>query len=373
MQKNDSILFSQGHIGKLTIKNRYIVAPMTRISADEDGKANARMKTYYERFAKGGFGAVITEGIYFDDQYSQGYFNQPGIESEEHIQAWKHIVQSVQTQGTIIIAQLMHAGGQSQGNRFQDETIAPSAVAPKGEQLSFYNGSGPFQTPKAMTQQDITQVKNAFVHAATSAQKAGFDGVEIHGANGYLLDQFLTDYLNKREDRYGGSIEKGLTFMTEIIEAVREKVGEDFIVGIRISQGKVADSTYKWPGGEKTAQSVFSILGKTSLSYIHVTENDATAPGFEDGSKTFTQVAKEYSLLPVIANGGLGDLVKASHLLENKYADFVSIGTSALANPDLPNRILYAEKLNDFNPNEILMPIAKIKDSELAAEVLSHK
>ncbi|CDQ20804.1 NADH oxidase [Halobacillus karajensis] len=367
---NQEKLFSNTRLKNKTFKNRCVVAPMTRISAEEDGRANETMKKYYERYAKGGFSAIITEGIYLDERYSQGYNDQPGLVREDHVQAWKPVVDAVHKHDSLILAQLMHAGGQSQGNAYTNETISPSDIPPKGEQLGFYGGSGPFQTPKAMTEQDIEQVKDAFAQSAIRAKEAGFDGIEIHGANGYLLDQFLTDYLNRREDPYGGSKENRLQIILESIQNIREAVGSDYIVGIRISQIKVADPDHKWAEGEKEAEYIFSQLGQTSLDYIHVTDGDATHPAFGEDSRTLAQAARDYGKLPVIANGKLGDPDKAEKLLKDEYADFISLGTSALANPDLPNKVKKGMELNDFNFEKILLPQAKVKDLELQMEIV---
>jgi 2,4-dienoyl-CoA reductase-like NADH-dependent reductase (Old Yellow Enzyme family) len=353
-------------LGTLQLKNRYIVAPMTRISAEDDGTANETMARYYKRFAKGGFSAVISEGIYIDTVYSQGYFNQPGLATKEHVEAWKPIVNTVHENGAKIIAQLMHAGGQSQGNYYTDTTIAPSNIAPKGEQLSFYHGSGPYKTPKAMEEKDIQQVISAFATAASHAQKAGFDGVEIHGANGYLLDQFFTEYMNQRDDDYGPTIENALNLFIKVIEAVREATEPEFTVGIRISQGKVSDQSYKWKNGETDAELIFGKLGETELDYIHVTDKNGSAPAFGEGTKSLAEAAKIYGKgKPVIANGMLHDEEKAEKLLADGHADLISIGTGALANPDLPQLIEEGETLKPFQPQEILMPIAHIKEAEL--------
>ncbi|WP_261132275.1 NADH:flavin oxidoreductase [Bacillus sp. Marseille-Q3570] len=364
-------LFNTGKLGKVEMKNRYMVAPMTRVSAEADGQANHRMEKYYERYAKGGFGAIITEGIYLDESYSQGYHNQPGIANEKQMEAWRSIVETVQHHGSKIIAQLMHAGSQAQGNRFTDETVGPSAITPKGEQLPFYGGFGPYEEPKEITLDEIENVKSSFGKAAVYAKDAGFDGIEIHGANGYLLDQFLTDYLNHREDQYGGSLENRLQFMLEIIDVVRQAVGDEFMVGIRISQGKVSDQEYKWPNGEKDAFTIFSQLGETTLDYIHVTDGDGSEPGFGVGTKTLAKAAKEFSRLPVIANGGLGEPEKARKLIDQEQADFISLGTTALANPDAPNRVRKQATLKEFNAKKILMPKAEIKDIELKEEIIT--
>ncbi|MFG6119854.1 oxidoreductase [Thalassobacillus sp. B23F22_16] len=363
-------LFSHINIKKQFLKNRLAVAPMTRVSAEDDGRASNRMKNYYSRFAKGGFGTVISEGIYLDESYSQGYINQPGLANDKHVQSWKPVVDSVHNYDAVFIAQLMHAGGQGQGNAYVTKSIAPSEVPPKGEQLEFYGGSGPFPKPRQMTEQDITSAKQAFVDGALNAKKAGFDGVEIHGANGYLLDQFLTDYLNQREDQYGGSLENRLRIMPEIIEEVRKEVGEEFIIGIRISQIKVADPEHKWAGGEDDASFIFSELSKTSLDYIHVTDSDATAPAFGEGSRTLAKAARDFGILPVIANGNLGNPEKAAKMIKKEEADIISLGTSALANPDFPNRVKHGIGLKDFDFENTLLPHAHIKDSELNKEII---
>ncbi|WP_430786834.1 NADH:flavin oxidoreductase [Virgibacillus flavescens] len=367
---NFNKLFSTTQLKDKTLTNRFVVAPMTRISAEKNGRANETMQRYYERFAKGGFSAVISEGIYTDEQYSQGYNNQPGLANEAHVKAWKPVVEAVQNHDTVMIAQLMHAGGQSQGNAYTNETIAPSAIAPKGEQLEFYGGSGPFQTPKEMTVDDINHVKKGFVQSAIRAKDAGFDGIELHGANGYLLDQFLTDYLNHREDQYGGSVENRLRLYLEVINEVRAAVGPEFMIGIRISQGKVADSEHKWADGEKEAATIFTELGQTSLDFIHVTDGDATAPAFGEGTKTLAQAAKDFSKLPVITNGKLGEPETAENSLENNQADLVALGTSALANPDLPNKVSNGRELNEFDFAKTLLPQAEIKEHEVEMEIV---
>jgi 2,4-dienoyl-CoA reductase-like NADH-dependent reductase (Old Yellow Enzyme family) len=359
------MLFETYKLGNKELENRFVVAPMTRISAEADGRANDTMKKYYQRYAKGGFSAIISEGIYTDNGFSQGYNNQPGLANDVQVDAWKPVVDAVHNEGSIMIAQLMHAGGQSQGNAYTDETIAPSAIAPKGEQLGFYGGSGPFQTPRAMDDQDLKEVKMSFVDSARRAKEAGFDGIEIHGANGYLLDQFLTDYLNKREDSYGGSVENRLRYILEVVDEVVAAVGENFIVGIRISQGKVSDQAHKWAGGEEEAKKIFSALGKTGLNYIHVTDGDATAPSFGEGTKTLAGAASSYSGLTVIANGQLQDADKAERLLGSRDTHLVSIGTGALANPDLPNKVRNGEELDTFDFEKILLPQAEVKDYEL--------
>lgn len=373
-----SILFNQVKLGNTLLTNRVGVAPMTRTSATEEGLATAQMVDYYAKFIRGGFGLVITEGTYPDNTYSQGYYDQPGIINQEQVQAWKKVVDAVHQEGGKIFIQLMHAGALSQGNRFTKETIAPSIVQPKGEQLKFYGGEGSFSVPKEAGKEDIKEIIKGFVEAAKRAKEAGFDGVEIHGANGYILDQFLTDYTNKRTDEYGGSIENRVRLLVEVSNAVRKEVGPNYTIGVRISQGKVNDYTHKWASKEKEAEIIFGQLAQANLDYIHVTEfeawqpafpkgegTNATEPAFRDGDLSLAALAKKYSKLPVIANGGLDDPEKAIELLEKGDADVITLGKGALANSDWVHKVKNGESLDVFNPEKILSPNAKIKEFEL--------
>jgi 2,4-dienoyl-CoA reductase-like NADH-dependent reductase (Old Yellow Enzyme family) len=189
MSTTASPLFAPANLHGLQLPNRLAVAPMTRVSASPEGHANGTMARYYERFARGGFGLVITEGIYTDTAYAQGYARQPGLSDGEQARAWRPVVKAIQAAGGRAIAQLMHAGALSQFNRFRDHTAGPSAVRPLGTQMTAYRGEGEYPVPRAMTDADIAEAIRGFARAALLAMDvAGFDGVEIHGANGYLLD-----------------------------------------------------------------------------------------------------------------------------------------------------------------------------------------
>ncbi|MGT2464277.1 oxidoreductase [Sinomonas atrocyanea] len=258
----------------------------------------------------------------------------------------------------------MHAGSQAQGNRFVDSTVAPSALAPKGEQLAFYRGEGPYRVPEELSAEQMDQVRQGFAAAALRAKEAGFDGVEIHGANGYLLDQFLTDYLNHRTDEYGGSPENRVRFPAAVARAVREAVGLDFTVGIRVSQGKVSDYEHKWSGGEDEARVIFSALAQTGIDFVHTTEHQAYAPAFEGGQKSLAQLAKEHTGLPVIANGHLDDPATAESMLGDGGADVVTLGKAALANRDWPQRVRAGRDLAELD-GSLFAPVADVKDWEL--------
>jgi 2,4-dienoyl-CoA reductase-like NADH-dependent reductase (Old Yellow Enzyme family) len=364
-----STLLSGIEIGNVSIDSRVGLAPMTRTSATETGLATEDMAQYYANFARGGFSLILTEGTYTDETYSQGYLDQPGIATEEQTEAWKKVVKAVHNQGSKIFVQLMHAGALSQGNRFKDHTVAPSAVKPKGEQLPFYGGQGEFSTPKEMTEADISHVIQGFVTSAKNAKEAGFDGIEIHGANGYILDQFLTDYTNQREDEYGGSTEKRVQFSIEVVKAVREAVGSHFPVGIRISQTKVNDPDHKWKQGESDAEIIFGRIVQAGVDYIHIPEPQATEPAFGESGPTLVELVKKYGNTIAIANGSLEDPKLAETLLKEGKADVITIGKGALANQDWPKKVTNGQELNEFDFKKFLLPQATLKEFEVKPKI----
>ncbi|WP_248929245.1 NADH:flavin oxidoreductase [Paenibacillus hamazuiensis] len=358
-------LFSSVQLGSLKLPNRAVLAPMTRTSSEPSGLANDRMVRYYTRFAKGGFGLIITEGLYPDAANSRSYENQPGIATDAQADSWRPVIQAVHREGGKIVAQLMHAGALVQHGAFTP--IAPSAVKPVGTMLEDHGGSGEFAVPREMTLSDIRQAVHGFAEAALRAKQAGFDGVEVHAANGYLLDQFITDYTNRRADEYGGSTERRIRIVVEVLDAIRAAVGPDYLVGVRISQGKVNDFHHKWAGGEEDARIIFTRLAAASPSYIHTTEYKAYAPAFHEGGPTLAELAKRYSGLPVIANGKLGEPDRAEAMLEKDHTDLVAIGTSALVNPDWVSKVQAGRDLHPFD-HHFLLPIATLKDEEVMAQ-----
>jgi len=257
----------------------------------------------------------------------------------------------------------MHAGALSQGNPHRDGTRGPSAVRPKGQQMVFYRGAGGYPVPQPISLDEIQEALQGFAQAAMRAREAGFDGVEIHGANGYLLDQFLTEGVNLRDDRYGGGVDGRLRLVTEVVHAVRAAVGADFLVGLRISQGKVNDFTHKWSGGEQEAATVFSTLGKLPLDYLHTTEFEAWQPAFGVPGPSLAALARRHGGLPVLANGSLHDPSRAGGLLEQGAADVVTLGRGALTHADWPLRVQAGERLAEFERG-LLAPIADLDNAD---------
>ncbi|MER7081887.1 2,4-dienoyl-CoA reductase [Saccharopolyspora kobensis] len=346
-------------LGGTELPNRAVVAPMSRVSTAGDGVPTERMTDYYREFALGGFGLITTEGTYTDERHSQAYPDQPGLTSEAHAAGWREVVRAVHDAGGRIALQLMHAGALSQLDR---PTIAPSAVAPKGAKMPAYGGgAGPFRTPAEATEAEIAQAIAGFAATAARAREAGFDAVEVHGANGYLVDQFITDYTNLRSDRYGGSVANRAHFAAEVLRAVRAAVGPDFPVGIRLSQTKVNDFEHRWPGGVGEAEVIFGSVAAAGADYLHLAsegrdwaESAQLAPGV-----TITRLAKEITGLPVIANGGMHEPARAESLLSGGEADLVALGRGALANPDWPRLLAGGGPLREFD-RAMLTPDVKL-------------
>ncbi len=362
---------SQKVLSKYVIKNaslpnRLAVAPMTRVSATADGLLTQAMHDYYLRFARGGFALIISEGLYTDRVFSQGYLFQPGLVNDVQARSWAAANQALQQQGATVFAQLMHAGALSQGNRFCELSAGPSAVQPMGEQMPFYFGAGRYHEPVELSEVQIAEVIQGFVDSAARAVHiGGFDGIEIHGAHGYLLDQFLTTYTNQRTDRWGGGIHARVALLVDIVKAIKAELGSAVPVGIRISQSKVNDVDYKWPGGEADAQVIFACLAQAGADFIHVSEYRAWQPAFAEGQATLVALARRYAPgLTIIANGSLLDIGRANDALHDG-ADLIAQGEGALSNPDLPQLYAAGREPRPFD-SSILGPIANIKDSELA-------
>ncbi|MGM0482104.1 MAG: NADH:flavin oxidoreductase [Pseudomonadota bacterium] len=331
------------------LDNRLVVAPMTRISADKKGKPTELMGDYYERYAKGGWGMIISEGVYTDQQASQGYGNQPGITDAPQTDAWRDIVERVHQHDCKFIVQLMHAGAQCQHNEYTDTPIAPSAVKPKGEPLSWYGDTDGWKDVKAMDETDFDAVMQGFVGSVNRAQEAGFDGVELHAANGYLLGEFLSDYFNRRGDKWSGDMGHRLTYVAMVVKAAKASAKDDFMVGIRLSQITITDADYQWPEGEDGMIKLVKTLKEIGIDYIHTTDTDANRKPFKGGSnKSLADVVQEFSDIQLIVNGGI-DETNYQHVAGHYPEALLAIGKKALANPDLPLRLKSGQPVDELD------------------------
>lgn len=332
-------LFDAVRVGDLTLPNRIVMAPMTRNRAEVNGNPNELMARYYAQ--RSSFGLIITEGTQ-PAAVGQGYFRTAGMHTDAHEDGWRKIASRVHEAGGHIFVQLMHTGRIGHQELTGIPPIGPSAIAPAGK---VFTGKrmAPFETPKAMDGADIEAAKAAYVGAALRAIAAGCDGVEIHSANGYLPQQFLSDNSNHRTDEYGGSPEKRASFVVEIVEAVAEAIGAAR-VGIRISPGATVNDILE-SEIEATYGALLDRLSPLGLAYLHVIKQ----PSF-DGI-TFSRDRWNGSLM---VNTGVDDQDKvgsAKRLVKDGIADLVSFARLALANPDLPRRIKESRPLNSPDRN----------------------
>jgi len=329
------VLFEPFQLSSLSLRNRIVMAPMTRTKASDDGVPTESMAEYYARRARGGTDLVITEGTYTDELFSKGYFNEPGIATDAQIEGWRRVVERVHAKGAQIALQLFHAGRLSDPDVLGATPRAPSAVPSEGEHQQ--TGT-PMAPPTAMTRAEINRTIEGFAQAARNAMDAGFDAVEIHGAHGYLLDQFLWEEVNQRTDAYGGSLANRLRLPTEVTEAVREAVGDEVAVMYRFSMWKLDDFEHVFPGGVDELATIVTTLRDAGVDLFHVSTHDALAPALGT-EQTLASLTREIADLPVIAVGKLHRPGRAAQLIDAGDADLVAIGKGQIANPDWAEKV----------------------------------
>lgn len=326
-------------LGDLELKNRMVMAPMTRSRALAGNVPNPLAQTYYTQRASAGL--IVTEASQVSPQ-GQGYIRTPGIHSEEQIEGWQKITRAVHKAGGKIFLQLWHVGRISHPDFHSGALpVSASAIAAEGDVYT-QNGQQKMVTPRALEIQEIPGVVQQFRRGAENAKNAGFDGVEIHGANGYLPDQFTRDGSNKRTDDYGGPIENRARFPLEVTDAVIDVWGSDR-VGYRISPNgsynSMSDSnplaTFSYLAGELDAR---------KIAYLHVVD-----PVNAAGGNRTTPALRKIFRGPLVVNGGFTAQV-AEAAIASGEVDLVSFGTPFLANPDLPRRFATNAPLNAPDP-----------------------
>jgi N-ethylmaleimide reductase len=331
-------LFSPVRLGALQLPNRLLMAPMTRNRAAAGNVPTELNATYYAQRATAGL--IITEATQVSPQ-GVGYPGTPGIHTGEQVAGWRLVTRAVHQAGGRIFLQLWHVGRISHPD-LQPEgalPVAPSAVAPAGQAMTF-TGPQPFVTPRALAAEEIPGVVAQFAAGARRARDAGFDGVEIHGANGYLPDQFLRSGSNTRTDLYGGSPANRARFLLEVTAAVCEAWGDSGRVGVRLSPTS-AYNDMRDDDPLATFSHAAAALGELGLAYLHVVEARPVA----DGQPYLTPALRRAFGGPLVINGGL-DRDSAEAALRNGEGDAASFAVKFLANPDLPRRFAAGAPLN---------------------------
>lgn len=336
-------LFTPLQLGRLRLPNRIVMAPMTRNRAGAGNVPGDLVREYYRQRASAGL--IITEGAQVSP-LGQGYPFTPGIHSPEQIAGWRRVTDAVHARGGRIYLQLWHVGRISHPDLLGGATpVAPSAVRPAGQVYTFA-GPEDYVTPHALASDEIPGIIDQFRSGARNALEAGFDGVEIHGANGYLLDQFLRDGTNRRDDAYGGSVANRARLMLEVTAAVCAVWGADR-VGLRLSPlnpfNDIRDSD-----PETTFGHLVECLSPLGLAYLHITEQGADDPGAAGPAFDPRRLRALFKGIYMV-NAGYGK-ARANAALAAGAADLVSFGVPYIANPDLAERFALDAPLNRADP-----------------------
>ncbi len=328
------------------------MAPMTRLRAIET-IPNSLMANYYAQRVSAGL--IVTECTMVSP-LSLGYMNCPGIYSDEQVAGWRLITDAVHEKGGRIFLQLWHCGRISHPSLLDGELpVAPSAIAGVGE-LHTPAGKVSLETPRALETDEIAEIVAQFRLGAENAKAAGFDGVELHGAFGYLIDQFLQDGSNQRTDEYGGSIEKRSRFMLEVIQAVASVWGANR-VGIKLSPSNTFYGMHD-SNSKETFTYAINSLNSFGLAYLHLMEPNEVDLKNRDVMNPVTPYYRQIYQGTLITNGGYDNL-KGDRILASGDADLVSFGKLFLANPDLPKRFQLNAQLNTPDPKTFYAPDAK--------------
>jgi len=334
-----SDLFSPVKLGSIAMSNRMVMAPLTRNRSSMEGVPQDINVTYYEQRATAGL--IITEATPISAM-GHGYPLLPGIYTDAQVDGWKKVTDAVHAKGGKIVIQLWHVGRISHPTLLNGATpVAPSAVKPAGKAFTF-NGLVDYVEPRALDASELPGIVADYVQASKNAIKAGFDGVEIHSANGYLLDQFLRDGSNKRADIYGGSIENRARFLMEVTKAVVDAIGSDK-VGLRLSPVNPFNDMR-----DSNPQAVFNYvteqLNQFNLAYLHVVEGGIHGGGVADAFDF--DAMRKLCKSPYMANLSY-DKVRGNAAIASSHADAVAYGVPFIANPDLVERFRQDAPLNE--------------------------
>ncbi len=335
------MLFDPTTLAGLSLKNRFVMAPMTRSRAVENNTPNALMAEYYGQRASAGL--IVTEGI-SPSPNGLGYPRIPGLYSEGQVAGWKLVTAAVHAKGGKIFAQLMHTGRVSAELNLPAgaEVVGPTDVVCPGEMYTDAEGMKPHGKPRAMTSADLERAVAEHVTASKNAIAAGFDGIEIHGANGYLVEQFLNANVNTRTDGYGGSAENRNKLALEVVRAVAAAIGKEK-VGIRLSPHGAFNATGAFDGVDAQFTDLAKALGALGIAYVHIVDHSSMgAPPVAAELKAALRTAFGGAF---ILSGGY-DAARAEADLTEKKGDLVAFGRPFLANPDFIERARKGAEMN---------------------------
>ena len=335
------MLFDSYKLGAIQLANRSVMAPMTRNRASDDNVPNALMAQYYEQRARAGL--IVTEGT-SPSPNGVGYPRIPGLYNEEQVQGWRLVTDAVHGAGGKIFVQFMHTGRVSHQDNLPAgaRVVGPSPEACPGEIATDTAGKQSHTVPVEMTQADISEAVAEYANAAKLAIKAGFDGIELHAANGYLMEQFLNANVNQRTDGYGGSADKRNRFTLEVAQACVNAIGAER-VGIRISPYGVFNGTGAFDGVEEQFLSLTRKLSDLGLVYLHLV--DHSAMGAPPVPADFKKKLRAAFARTFIAVGGM-DAESAENVLQTKEADLIAFGRPFISNPDLVARMKAGAAVN---------------------------
>jgi NADPH2 dehydrogenase len=322
-----SILFTPASIGKITLKNRLIMAPMQQREGTPEAFATDYHVEHYSRRAKGGVGLVMIESTSVSKE-GRLFTDDIGIFTDEHGARLKKVAEAIHAYDTPVVVQLCH-GGRKSSPEAGGTLLAPSAIA-----FDDYYG-----TPEEITEEDMQRIKKDFADSARRTKAAGFDGIELHAAHGYLLHQFLSPLSNQRKDQYGGSLENRVRYISEVLEAVRKEVGSDYPVLIRFSASDYVEDGLNADEVGKAAKMLLPL----GLDAVHVSSGgllpqgpDEVFPGYQ---VEYAKTVKPYVNVPVIAVGWIHTVELASRIIEEGKADLIAIGRPLLDDPDFVQQL----------------------------------
>jgi len=353
-KQNTDKLFSEFSAKSLSLSNRIVMAPMTR-TFSPDGVPTEDVAAYYRRRAEGNVGLIITEGTYISHKAANGYDRVPAIYGENALKGWKHVVDEVHAAGGKIVPQLWHVGS------IRKEGVGPDKSVPAYSPSGLYKPGA--KNGEVMTQADIDEVVSSFAQAAVDAKNIGFDGVEVHGAHGYLVDQFLWEGTNTREDKYGGSLENRCLFAVEIVKAIRAAVGDDFIIIFRFSQWKQQDYNARLAETPEQLTTLLTLLSDAGVDIFHASTRRFWQAEFEGSDLNLAGWTKKITGKPVITVGSVG--------LDN---DFIGEGNADLKGSSNPSGIdSLLTRLNNDEFDLVAVGRALLVDAQWANKIKDNK